>query len=543
MAERKASFLDSENTSGFEEQSYLRKLQQAHQQSLAELDRAMLENAQRWYQAKGTSPAPWDKAVKKITDSGRTVGIFNAARSAVRASGLQQSEYPPKLVDFTPEQFGRERIARKGLQRLGWQFDRYKPYALSVYNGRTKTFVNVSAPTRIPPDRMNRGELEQTAILTGGDPFSPSQPVSPGVLSVINNQVAATISDSIEGRRTGFANWVAAATNPLTTRAIANRLWLWHFGEPIAGNPNNFGSTGKKPTHPQLLDWLAATFVEDNWSIKTMHRRIMMSDAYCRSSHHPNPTALRELDPQGDRYTVFKPRRLTAEELRDSMLAITKELNATLGGIPCRPEINIEVAMQPRQVMGTFAAAWVPNPKPSQRHRRSIYALKLRGMPHPMLEVFNTPAPDFSCERRDASTITPQVFSLFNGQNTHTRALTLAALALKETDDDRDAIKHCFQLALSREPSPRELKEFLTHWREIEKTLPEKTATRAAPSLEIVREAVEENTGERFRFSEPLYSNADFVADLQPADVDRHTRALSDLCLVILNSNEFVYIY
>jgi hypothetical protein len=274
-----------------------------------------------------------------------------------------------------------------------------------------------------------------------------------------------------------------------------------------------------------------------------MHRRIMMSDAYCRSSHHPDLTALRELDPQGDRYTVFKPRRLTAEELRDSMLAITKELNPTLGGIPCRPEINIEVAMQPRQVMGTFAAAWVPNPKPSQRHRRSIYALKLRGMPHPMLEVFNTPAPDFSCERRDASTVTPQVFSLFNGQNTHTRALTLAALALKETDDDRDAIKHCFQLALSREPSPRELKEFLTHWREIEKTLPEKAAARAAPSLEIVREAVEENTGERFRFSEPLYSNTDFVADLQPADVDRHTRALSDLCLVILNSNEFVYIY
>jgi hypothetical protein len=543
MAERKAAFLDSENTSGFEEQSYLRKLQQAHQSSLAELDRAMLENAQQWYQAKGTSSAQWDKAVKTITDGGRTVGIFNAARSALRASGLQQSDYPPKLVDFTPEQFGRERIARKGLQRLGWQFDRYKPYALSVYNGRTQSVANVSAPTRIPSDRMNHGELEQTAILTGGDPFSPSQEVSPGILSVVNDQVAATISDSIEGRRTGFANWVAAATNPLTTRAIANRLWLWHFGEPIAGNPNNFGSTGKRPTHPKLLDWLAATLVEDNWSIKAMHRRIMMSNTYCRSSHHPNPTALSTLDPQGDRYTVFKPRRLTAEELRDSMLAVTKELNTTLGGIPCRPEINIEVAMQPRQVMGTVAAAWVPNPQPSQRHRRSIYALKLRGMPHPMLEVFNTPAPDFSCERRDASTVTPQVFSLFNGQNTHTRALTLAALALQETDNDHDAVKHCFQLALAREPSPQELKEFLAHWRETEKTLAEKVAPRPVPPLSIVREAVEENTGERFRFSEPLYSNADFIADLQPADVDRHTRALSDLCLVILNSNEFVYIY
>jgi hypothetical protein len=106
------------------------------------------------------------------------------------------------------------------------------------------------------------GDLEQTAILTGGDPFAPSQPVSPGILSVINDQVTGTISDSIEGRRTGFANWIASSVNPLTTRAIANRLWLWHFGEPIAGNPNNFGSTGKRPTHPQLLDWLAATLVE-----------------------------------------------------------------------------------------------------------------------------------------------------------------------------------------------------------------------------------------------------------------------------------------
>ncbi len=543
MAERKASFLDDENTSGFEEQSYLRKLQQSHQQSLAELDRVLLVNAQRWYRDKGTSPAAWDEAIKNFNASGRTVGIFNAARSALRAAGLEQKDYPPKLVDFTPAQFGRARIARKGLQRLGWQFDRYKPYALSVYNGRTKSVTSVMAPIRIPGNRLKSGDLEQTAILTGGDPFSPGPPVSPGILSVINDQLSATISDSIEGRRSGFANWVAAAANPLTTRAIANRLWLWHFGEAIAGNPNNFGSTGKKPTHPQLLDWLASTLVEDNWSIKATHRRIMMSNTYCRSSHHPDPKALRELDPQGNRYTVFKPRRLTAEELRDSMLAVTEELNPTLGGIPCRPEINVEVAMQPRQVMGTFAAAWVPNPNPTQRHRRSIYILKLRGMPHPMLEVFNTPAPDFSCERRTASTVTPQVFSLFNGHNTHTRALTLAALALKESGNDRDAIKRCFQLALSREPSPQELKEFLTHWREIEKALPEKAPTHATPPLEVVREAVEENTGERFTFTEPLYSNADFVPDLQPADVNRHTRALSDLCLVIFNSNEFVYIY
>ena len=160
-----------------------------------------------------------------------------------------------------------------------------------------------------------------------------------------------------------------------------------------------------------------------------------------------------------------------------------------------------------------------------------------------MLEVFNAPAPDFSCEKREASTVTPQVFSLFNGQNTHTRALTLAARVLKETDDDRDALNRCFQLTLSREPSPQELEELLTHWRETEKSLPPEAPALATPPVEVVREAVEENTGEKFTFIERLYSNADFVPDLQLADVDRHTRALSDVCLVILNSNEFVYVY
>ncbi|MCP4509659.1 MAG: DUF1553 domain-containing protein, partial [Fuerstiella sp.] len=198
---------------------------------------------------------------------------------------------------------------------------------------------------------------------------------------------------------------------------------------------------------------------------------------------------------------------------------------------------------QPRQVMGTFAAAWTANPLPEQRHRRSIYVLKLRGLTNPLLEVFNTPAPDFSCEKRDASTVTPQVFSLFNGQNTHTRALTLAERASRETESDRAALVRCYQLALSREPSPRELEELLAHWHETETALPEEAPAGTTPPLEVVRKAVEENTGEKFSFAERLYSNADFVPDLQPASVDRHTRALSDVCLVIMNSNEFVYVY
>ena len=370
--------------------------------------------------------------------------------------------------------------------------------------------------------------------------------MQPGVLSVLDEILppsAFGVPNSIEGRRKAFAGWVASAQNPLTTRAIVNRIWLWHFAEPLAGNPNNFGSTGKKPTHPELLDWLVATFVEQGWSFKAMHRVIMSSDAYRRSAKFADRKGLAERDPNGTSYVAFKPRRLTAEELHDAMLAATGELNPTLGGIPNRPEINLEAALQPRQVMGTFAAAWVPNPKPEQRHRRSLYALKIRGLRDPFLEVFNEPAPDFSCERREASTVTPQVFSLFNSRASYDRALALANRAVKETKSDDTALTRCFQLAFGRSPNADELKTCLVHWRAMESK--QKAATVESPKLplQVKREAVEENTGGKFSFNEKLEAYADFVPDLQPSAVDARTRALADVCLVLFNSNEFTYLY
>jgi hypothetical protein len=317
---------------------------------------------------------------------------------------------------------------------------------------------------------------------------------------------------------------------------------MWHFGQPLAGNPNNFGSTGKKPTHPELLDWLAAKFVDSGWSFKALHRLIMTSEAYRRSATHPDLKSLREKDALGTSYAVFQARRLSAEELRDAMLAATGELNRALGGIPNRPEINLEAALQPRQVMGTFASAWVPNPKPEQRHRRSLYALKLRGLTDPMLEVFNAPAPDFSCERREASTVTPQVFSLFNSQATQSRALALAHRVLKEASEDEKAIERLFALVLSRVPSAEEKRDCLAHWRETTPRVQTAPAP-AKPPLEVRRDAIEENTGEKFSFSETLHGYAEFVPDLQPADVDARTRALADVCLVLLNSNELAYVY
>ena len=274
--------------------------------------------------------------------------------------------------------------------------------------------------------------------------------MTPGVLSAAGD---AAIPATPVGRRKALADWITDPKNPLTARVMANRVWQWTMGTPLAGNPNNFGATGKKPTHPELLDWLAAEFVERKWSVKQLQRLILTSEAYRRSSRHPDPKAVAAKDPAGTSYAVFQPRRLTAEELRDAMLAASGELNLTVGGVPVRPEIHPDVALQPRQVMGTFAPAWEPSPRPEQRHRRTLYALKLRGVRDPLLEVFNAPTPDLSCEAREVSTVAPQAFALFNGEATRGRALAFAARLLKDTKTPDEAISRAFRLAFGRPPT------------------------------------------------------------------------------------------
>ena len=535
LADRPAPFLPAENVGGFAEKKYLDAAFTEHLERLRTLDEQTLLNAEKWMAERKLDPTLWKQKVAEARAhiesggkfSGRRknfAGVFEVARDRMKNAKVPESEYPPNLVGFGAEEFGNERVGNKGLERLRWEMLRYEPVALAVYNGHTPDIDGVYAPLEMPADRT-KGELEQSCILTGGDPFSLGEKVLPGVLSIIGGE--AKIPATIEGRRRAFAEWVTGKNNPLTARVMVNRIWMWHFGEPLAGNPNNFGSTGKRPTDPALLDSLAAKFIESGWSVKAMHRLIMTSDAY--------------------RSAKFTPRRLTAEALRDAMLAATGELNRTLGGNPVRPEINLEAALQPRMVMGTFAAAWVPHPKPEQRHRRSLYAHKLRGLADPAMEVFNTPSPDFSCERREASTVTPQVFSMFNGQSVHARALALAARVLRDTKglkDGRDeaAIARCFALVLTRPPTADELQTCLAHWRKIESALPAAPPAQKPP-LEVRREAVEENTGEKFTFTERLHANANFIPDLQPADCDARTRALADVCLALFNSNEFAYVY
>ena len=562
MADRPAELLPGENTSGFEEKKYLEQRREFSLAQLKRLDDKSLAAARVWLAERKLDAKAFEQAVEEVTGKtskrGREAG-YAEVRNALSRRGLPEAQIPPKLIGFTPEDYGHERIARKGLERLKWELERFEPVAFAVYSGRTPEVKSVANPMRMPANRMTVGELDETCILTGGDPFSPATKVAPDALSAITHH-ASRITDGVAGRRLDLANWISSPDNPLTARVMVNRIWQWHFGQALAGNPNNFGATGKKPTHPELLDWLAATFVERGWSVEAMHRLIMTSEAYRRGtviskeviSNQSDKAATKSPSPLNTdslitNYLLFRPRRLAAEELRDAMLRVSGELTPALGGIPVRPEMNLEAALQPRQVMGTFAEAWQPSPKPEQRHRRSLYALKIRGLGDPFMEVFNAPSPDLSCEAREASTVTPQVFALFNSEATFARALAFANRLMRErtaASGQRSAvIERAFALAFNRASNPDELKSCLAHWDAMTARHRTLKFEKTVPPRSVVREAVEENTGEKFKFTEPLEAAADFVPDLQPADASPELRGLAEVCLVLLNSNEFAYVY
>jgi hypothetical protein len=205
--------------------------------------------------------------------------------------------------------------------------------------------------------------------------------------------------------------------------------------------------------------------------------------------------------------------------------------------------MHLEVALQPRLVMGTFAPAYVPDPQPEQRNRRTIYALKLRGLRDPFMEVFNQPSPDIPCEMRDQSNVTPQVFSLLNSQASANRSLALAKRILDESPSDSAAIERLYELVFGRKPTDVEVEAAGDHWHAMQAIQAELHHQPREYPTEIVRQANEEMSGQLFKFVERLFGYEDYVPDLQPHDVDARTRGLADVCLMMLNANEFVYVY
>jgi hypothetical protein len=389
----------------------------------------------------------------------------------------------------------------------------------------------------------------KTHILSGGSLEAKADPVGPGVLSVTG--VAASpssdnpwaVTEDLIGRRLEFANWVVDEKNPLTARSIVNRVWATHFGKGIVKTSNNFGAKGSKPTHPQLLDWLTADFIENGWKMKRLHRLIMTSETYRRSMKAVDAEKLATVDSENKLLATFPPRRITAEELRDSALLVSGELNREMGGVPIMPEINMEVALQPRMIQFSIAPAHQPSRTPEERNRRTIYTYRVRGQADPFLEIMNLPNPNESCEIRDSASVSPQAFTLMNSDVMTDRSIAFANRVKEERKSAKQWVRRAVQLAYGRLPTEQEqtsLQEYLVEMQEYHKThQPEPVEY----PTQVTRSLVEEFTGEPFEFIEKLNVYEDYVPDAKPWTVDADTRALADVCLLLLNSNEFMYVY
>ena len=293
-----------------------------------------------------------------------------------------------------------ERKAYSDLQersrRMTAESLRFRPVAYSV---------NEVAPPAVL-------EIAPTYVLSGGELAAKGDKVEPGFLRCITGkEEKAEIPFSgryRSGRRRALAEWIASPSHPLTARVMVNRIWQHHFGNGIVRTSSDFGKNGDRPSHPELLDWLATQFIENKWSIKSMHRLMLTSSTYRQATSHPEAKKYAEADPENRLLWHMNWIRLESEVLRDSMLALSGRLNPEAGGPGMFFSVKDEIAQ------GFQMFKWYPSDENQQR-RRSIYAFQRRSLMMPMMEVFDGANMSESCSRRSVTTVAPQALTLLNG--------------------------------------------------------------------------------------------------------------------------------
>lgn len=373
-------------------------------------------------------------------------GFNHRALSATKAG--ETAKNPRGL---TPAEFARV-IRREAVSILGEaKAKRYRVLRkeLEELKGRkvpAERALVVTEPGPNPPE---------TYLMLRGNPHSPGDKVEPGFLQVASAATPILPSPPSDaktsGRRTVLADWIASAENPLTARVMANRVWQYHFGRGIARSSSNLGTQGDKPTHPELLDWLASELVAGRWKLKALHRTIMLSDAY-RMSSRPQEKGV-AADPANDLFWRFDMRRLTAEEIRDSILAVTGTLNPTMYGPGVYPEIPAEV-MAGQSIPG---AGWGKS-SPADQSRRSVYVHVKRSLILPILESFDLAETDRSSPVRFATTQPTQALGMLNGSFMNQEAKLFAARLKREAGPEvAGQVKLAFRLTTGREPTDREV--------------------------------------------------------------------------------------
>ncbi len=305
-------------------------------------------------------------------------------------------------------------------------------------NGRKELTIKFGE-TDIYAWQETAAQVVETHVLLRGSVSHPGEPVAPGVPAIlVKEQPDFTPREKSTGRRSALAQWIANESNPLTARVIVNRVWQQHFGDGLVRTASDFGLMGARPTHPELLDWLADWFMRDaHWSLKKLHRLMLTSRAW---------------QAQKTEDSIVRYRRLEVEAIRDSMLSVSGKLNAKRFGPAFRPPIPLAAI----EANTDKSSIWTPSDE-AEASRRSIYVFLKRGLIVPMFETLDLADTVCGCPKRQTTTVAPQALTLFNSNFTQQQAQALADRLRREAGDDLDdQITLAWQLALCRLPSHSE---------------------------------------------------------------------------------------
>ncbi len=418
-----------------------------------------------------------------------------SAKSKAEAKANQVfgvTDYGARSLKLSPEDEAKRSDLRARIAKIEENLPAPLPIADGVRDGDYRLTPDGLGDSTIPgtgrptydvkccyiPEPSQKYEVPPLYFAAAGDDIKFNEstfPVEPGFLSVLvkGTPPPATHPPNrsgyvTSGRRRALADAIASPDNPLTARVMVNRIWGWHFGRGIVGTPGNFGKMGMLPSHPELLDWLATEFVRQGWSVKQMQRLIMTSETYKMASAFYQATDL-EKDPTDVYLWRFPIRRMEAEIIRDAVLDASGDLNLQAGGPPFFPSIPLSVrADQPRGI-------WELTKEGTDTWRRSVYAYVKRGLKYPMFEVYDLPDLNTTCERRAVSTVPTQALTMLNNEFMLIQADHFAQRVFEQAGDTPDEqVKTMYRIALSREPSTKELDSnvtFLNKQREQETAL------------------------------------------------------------------------
>ncbi|MBK9167134.1 MAG: PSD1 domain-containing protein [Bryobacterales bacterium] len=285
------------------------------------------------------------------------------------------------------------------------------------------------------------GEPVEQHVFLRGNPETKGDPVPKRLPVVLAGDAQPPIASG--SGRLELAGWIASPANPLTPRVMVNRLWQGHFGAGLVRTPSNFGLTGEAPTHPELLDWLAARFVADGWSIKAMHRLMLLSNAYQMDSEAP--PAKREKDPDNRLWSRFSMRRMSVEEMRDTLLWLDGSIDLTMGGAMISGFGTDKEFSEDRKSLN-----------PSESKRRTVYLPLRRSNLASVLNLFDFGDATTSNEARTQTNVAPQALYMMNSAFVDERARTLAKQLLRGDSADERRIERAWMAVLGREPTPEE---------------------------------------------------------------------------------------